>query len=581
MSDLNIARKNINEIFSNHKTKFLIPDYQRPYSWTIEHCETLWEDLKEFSFPNDDAESFDEDKDEYFLGTILTFNNEYGQNEVIDGQQRLITLLLLLRAFYESFGELKNRTRDRISACIWQIGNDDNPDLSSCKIIYEVVGDEKKDNFIKIITEGLADKNDKSNYAENYRYFQKKIDDFKLTAPDNFSIFPKRILDNCILLPIETNSQSTALRIFTTLNDRGMPLSDSDIFKAQFYKFYKHQGKNAKENFVQHWQELERLCNKNFHPRRGTSLDDLFMRYMYYAKTKRAIEKNTRISDTFSDMRDFYAEDSYKILFKAETFNDLKVLAKFWDNIANRNEKFSLEVLKKLYILNYSPYSVWSYIVSVYFLSNRDSENNLDEEKFCHFLDKVTAMILMNAVLDLGKSNIRRPFVLELKNIFYGNPLEFNIQFKPQENILSRRLSEMTFSNSKSITRAMLAWWTFRDTAQELPPIDTRLEIEHIYAVRRNDFSPLNDDKNLERLGNKVLLEKRINIRASDYRFEDKKKYYLGYTKGRQEIQGTMIRELRNIAETKEDFSEKDILKRNEKIFSAFIEYLAQNNLLR
>ena len=258
MSDLNISRKNISEIFSNHKAKFLIPNYQRSYSWTINHCETLWEDLKEFAFPNGDAESFDEDKDEYFLGTIVTFNNEYSQQEVIDGQQRLITLLLLLRAFYESFGESETGPRNELSKCIWRIKNY-KPDLSSCKIIYEVVDDETGDSFKKIIAEGVADKNDKSRYAENYRFFQKKIEELKFFTPDNFSIFPKRILDNCIFLPIETTSQNTALRIFTTLNDRGMPLSDADIFKAQLYKFYKSKGKLEKENFVSRWKELERL----------------------------------------------------------------------------------------------------------------------------------------------------------------------------------------------------------------------------------------------------------------------------------------------------------------------------------
>ncbi|MBQ6976887.1 MAG: DUF262 domain-containing protein [Selenomonadaceae bacterium] len=576
MSDLNAERKSINEIFSNNKARFLIPDYQRPYSWTIEHCETLWEDLKEFSFPADD--DFDEDSDEYFLGTTVTFNNkEYKCQEVIDGQQRLITLLLLLRAFYESFGESESGPRKKLSECIWRTKNYQT-DFSSCKINYEVIDDESGDEFKKIIAEGVAPREFKSNYAENYRYFQKRIDEFKLKTPDNFSLFTTRILHNCILLPIETNSQSTAFRIFTTLNDRGMPLSDADIFKAQFYKFYKQKdNKSEKENFIKRWKELERLCNKNFHPRKGTPCDDLFMRYMYYAKTKRAVGKKERISDTFSNMRDFYSEDNYKLLCDEETFDDLMALVNFWDEVANRNEIFSPKVLKKLYILSYSPYTLWAYIVSLYFMSNR----KLDEEKFCNFLDKVTAMILMNAVLDLGKSNIRRPFVMAFKDIFNGKPLEFDIQFKPQAEILRRRLAEMKFSNSKLITRAMMAWWTFKDDAQELPPLDTRLEVEHIYAVRRNDFSPLADERSLELLGNKSLLEKRINIRASDYRFEDKKKYYLGYTKGRQKVQGTMIRELREIAETKKDFTEEDILTRNEKILSAFMKYLAQNNLLR
>ncbi|MBQ7476865.1 MAG: DUF1524 domain-containing protein, partial [Selenomonadaceae bacterium] len=126
----------------------------------------------------------------------------------------------------------------------------------------------------------------------------------------------------------------------------------------------------------------------------------------------------------------------------------------------------------------------------------------------------------------------------------------------------------------------MLAWWTFRDDAQELPPIDTRLELEHIYAVKRHEFSPLSDKRSLELLGNKALLEKRINIRAADYRFEDKKKYYLGYSKNGRWTPGTIIDELRELAETKENFLEEDILERNEKILSAFVQYLAQNNLL-
>ena len=54
-------------------------------------------------------------------------------------------------------------------------------------------------------------------------------------------------MNNCILLPIEAESQDTALRIFSTLNDRGKPLSDADIFKAQFYKHFSKLGK--KEEF--------------------------------------------------------------------------------------------------------------------------------------------------------------------------------------------------------------------------------------------------------------------------------------------------------------------------------------------
>ena len=250
------------------------------------------------------------------------------------------------------------------------------------------------------------------------------------------------------------------------------------------------------------------------------------MKYLYYAKTKRAIEKNTNISDTFNKMRDFYSEANYEILRDEKTFEDVEILLSFWDDINTRNKKFSTQVLKKLYVLSYSPYGIWNYVVSLYFMSNRD----LDEEKFCAFLDRTTAMILMNGVLDLGKQNIRRPFVMEFKDIFRGEPLNFDVQFKPPEKILRSRLREMKFSSGRAVlTRAMLAWWTFRDAAQELPPLNMRLEIEHIYAKNRCNFYPLNNPDALEFLGNKTLLEKRINIGAADYHFADKKKYYFGW----------------------------------------------------
>lgn len=578
MSSLNIERKSVYEVFTKRGVKFLIPDYQRNYSWTLEHCETLWEDLKEFAFPNGDADAFNDDKDEYFLGTILTFDNGCGQNEVIDGQQRLITLLLLLRAFYESFGENVSKIHGRIADCIWKIGKDDNPDFSTYKIDSEVATDENNEEFGKIISEGVATEGNKSNYSENYRYFQKKISEFKLYMPDNFSLLPKRILDNCILLPIETNSQNTALRIFTTLNDRGMPLSDSDIFKAQFYKFYKSKGKVEKENFVTRWKELEQLCNKNFHPRAGTPMtpvDDLFMRYMYYLLAYTNVK-----NDTFKGLRPFYEKNNYAILQDEKVFEDLVTLAKFWDDVNNRNsDRFSERILKCLYVLNYSPYNIWAYVVSIYFMGNRDAENLLDEEKFFNFLNRITGIIWIHGIINSGVQSIRRTFFLEFKNILRGEELTFR-DSRPEKNFFVAKMRETTFSNSRRITRSMLAWWTFRDDAQELPPIDTRLELEHIYAVKRHEFSPLSDKRSLELLGNKALLEKRINIRAADYRFEDKKKYYLGYSKNGRWTPGTIIDELRELAETKENFLEEDILERNEKILSAFVEYLAQNNLL-
>ena len=263
MSKLNVDQKTIKELFENKKSDFLIPDYQRPYAWQESECLTLWEDIFSFAFPEDDYSKFDSDNDEYYLGPIVTFKNDSGKMEIIDGQQRLTTLMLLLRAFYEKYGKMKDaysiKTRENIEKCIWKTDEFGSPDLSALKIDSEVATDNDKEEFLSILKTGQAPINLKSNYAVNYRFFQKQIDSFLNSFPGYFSYLPTRILNNCILLPIEAESQNTALRIFSTLNDRGKPLSDADIFKAQFYKYYSSKGE--KNNFIKRWKELEELCD--------------------------------------------------------------------------------------------------------------------------------------------------------------------------------------------------------------------------------------------------------------------------------------------------------------------------------
>ena len=568
MTDIiSTSKQTISQIFKN---RFIIPDYQRPYSWGKDERETLWTDLYNFAFEN---ENFVDEKDQYFLGTIVTFkNNVSNQNEVIDGQQRLITLLLLLRAFYEAFGDKNNDCCKEIAKCIWKFNSDYTLDKNHVKIKSEVATDEDTAEFNKIISTGAETKVNKSKYAENFRYFQKKIAEL---GQDQFLIFPNIILEHCIFMPIETNNFDMALRIFTTLNDRGMPLSDSDIFKSQFYRFFKSQGKDVKENFITRWKNIETICNENFHPRRGTPTDDLFMKYMYYL-----LAKSETKSDTFYGLRVYYEKNNYKILKDEKVFDDLETLANFWNDISNRNdERFSARILKRLYVLSYSPYNIWENIVSLYFMGNKNSQNKLDDEKFYRFLNKITAMFWVQAIVQPGVQSVRRPFFLEFQNILHGNELKFE-QFKQSKKSFYEKLSATKFSQSKAITRAMLAWWLFQNENQELPPLDTRLEIEHIYAKRRAEFEPLENAENLELLGNKTLLEKRINIRASDYRFADKKKYYSGKTNKKNDAP-TFNLELLKLAETKKDFTESDILERNEEIFSGFIKYLEENNLLR
>lgn len=577
MSKLNVDQKTIKDLLQSKKADFLIPDYQRPYAWGETECRTLWDDIFSFAIPDEGQTEFDSNS-EYFLGPIVTFKNAMDKMEVIDGQQRLTTLMLLLRAYYSKFSHMQDKasvsTRENIEKCLWKTDEFGEPDKTQLKIDSEVATDSDKGEFLDILRSGVAEPNMKSRYAHNFRFFQASINDFLTKYPSYFAYLPTRIMNNCILLPIEAESQDTALRIFSTLNDRGKPLSDADIFKAQFYKYFSSLGK--KDYFIKRWKNLEVLCERIFCPISGTPMDELFTRYMYFVRAKQGI-----VSSTTDALRKFYEKNSYVLLKSEETFSNLITLAEFWEDVSNQDsDRFSDKVLKRLFVLNYAPNGMWTYFVSVYFMQNKDSGGQLEDEAFFVFLKKITAFIWTYAVSNPGVNALRAPVYAEMVNIVSGKSVEFS-KYKFSEQTVRSMFDNFNFNNARPITKSMIAWWAYQDDAQPLQSLETIFEIEHIYPknrlVRENSLSDL---RRIESLGNKALLEKRINIRASDYRFDDKKKYYQGFITAKGRKEKTSIVELIRMASDYTDFTEEDIVRRYNKIMDSFIAYLSDNDLL-
>lgn len=579
MSKLNIDQKSIKDLFSDSKADFLIPDYQRPYAWGDKECQTLWDDIFSFAFPDNDYSKFNSDVDEYFLGPIVTFKNDNKKQEIIDGQQRLTTLMLLLRAFYTKYDKMQDqqaiKTRELIAKCIWKTDEFGNPDTTALKIDSQVATDNDKEEFLSILRTGEAKKGDKSVYAQNFRFFQEKISEFLNSFPGYFSYLPVRILNNCILLPIEAESQDTALRIFSTLNDRGKPLSDADIFKAQFYKFYSSLGK--KPDFIARWRDLEAVCEKIFHPISGTPMDEIFTRYMYYERAKLGIKLSTTEA-----LRKFYERDAYTLLKKEQTFDNLECLAAFWNDVYMQNPaRFSPETLRRLFVLNYAPNGMWTYALSVYFMVEKDKNDMLEEQPLNTFLDRITAFVWSYALTNPGVNALRTPVYAEMVNMINHKEVTFS-DFKFDEEKLRTIFDTYSFNNGRPITRSMLAWWAMHDEKQKMPSLETVFEIEHIYARKRQENEKsLSSEAKLESLGNKVLLESRINIRASDYRFADKKQYYEGFiTSKNVQKDPTCNYELHQLVKTHNDYQEADIDTRYSAIRDAFIQFVKANDLI-
>ena len=266
-----------------------------------------------------------------------------------------------------------------------------------------------------------------------------------------------------------------------------------------------------------------------------------------------------------------------------QTFDNLIDLACFWNDVQNQSiERFSDRILRKLFVLNYAPNSMWTYFLTVYFMHNRNDYNLLNENELYNFLNKSIAFIWAYGITNPGVNALRTPVYAEMVNIVQDRDVNFN-EFKFEEDIMRKSIDNYSFWNQRPITKSMLVWWAFEEQSQELLKLDEKLEIEHIYARNRYENEhTLSNARYLDMLGNKSIVEKRINIRASDYRFIDKKKYYNGFENSRgAKKEGTKIKELVELANTKDDFVENDIIERNRKMIEKFLNYLFDNGLLK
>jgi len=565
MADLIVSKKSIKELFSELKNrKFIIPDYQRPYKWDIDKCRTLWEDLEHFFLTEA------KDHSDYFLGTIVSYTNSDKNPEIIDGQQRITSFMLLLRAFYKKL-EMMNEDsnvlglKNQIAPCLWEVSriSQQVEDKTKIHIHSEVATEEDNETFHRILQLGEVDKSNRDNYSVNYTFFLEQCNKYAENNPLHWNDFCITILEQCVVLPIECDTQDTALTIFSTLNDRGMPLADSDIFKAQLYRSYEGE---AKKDFTDKWKELTKICEEgNF------TIDDIFK---YYTHVLRA-EKNDKSREI--GLRKFYAEDKYKKLRRPNLLEDIIELAVFWKYL---NAKYmgtnkaidpypyiiSEDTRKYIQCLNYYPNEFWKFPVSVFFIKNRTTPNF--DEKFNSILKELVAFLFVKFIYAPTVNAIRDDIFDSCIALNAENKLKYSIDFN--KDFLKERLANI--GSSTRMTRALLLLYAYLDKGQT-SLIDS-FDIEHIFPKKwqntnYNGWERGDAELYLDKLGNKTVFEKRLNIQAGNQYFAQKKIKYAE----------SMIATVQALSKyPKPDWVKEDIEKREEKVIDTLLSFF-ENHL--
>lgn len=386
----------ISDLFSCQAI-YVIPNYQRQYSWVNEQLEELWSDLYE-SYINTPEEC-------YFLGSIVVVDDGKGHHELVDGQQRITTLMIMLNVLAKTFPDI-NKNSDillkgnlqKIKQLIYfdeginrlQLQIDPNYNTSFKKAI---INQDNYENF-KYPTQANLKKDDPEyKFVNTAKFFYDKFNELlKSEGQSVLDGFVNFILFKTNIIKTICTNQSFAIKLFLVLNDRGLELSISDIIKSYILDKYDSNDRyneNDKATFNYNWKSIEKISNDY-----EFTIDD-FMVYFEYYKLK-------------SNPKRQVTDELKKIIQTSEVVSLVDEMKSFADNL----EKVYKSTLPVIYSLRYIPWQayVMTALASAYQVDYPDKEELFQSMRRFFYISwisgktlngiKQTSFNLIDAIVD-------------------------------------------------------------------------------------------------------------------------------------------------------------------------------------
>lgn len=532
---------------------YTVPRYQRNFTWGKLEWEEFFNDI----YSNDMG---------YFLGSIICINQ--GSDpfkpdlELVDGQQRMITLSLLYAAIYSKLNEQKELLNDDQKNQLYNLKLRLilRKDPDKIRVIPQILNNNQMDyravlsNAGVLRSQGDAPSNARNKYVfKAYRFFLNKLKNLPAQSKNKVDSILELLekVDNTRLIMIYAESHSNAYMLFESLNNRGVELSAVDLIKNKLLHSLKEPGPGDIDNDIQRWNDLLKSLgddNKDY------KVQERFFRQYYNAFKKTLLSdkekegiKNASIA-TKSNIILIYEK---LIEMGPEDFFDQIIDAGyFYSIILGRTDDERFHILKKPLLDLEHIEGTPSYLLLLYLFEKRE-RLKLDYEHLCDIVKFLVHFSVRRNLTDRPATNSLTPLFMKIIDIIDGlesdavvEKIKYElVSVSSNDNEFREYLMGPIYSESSSVDRFILCAFEAKSWPENEPIYDLWKKqngkyiwtIEHvfprgkniphswIYMISEGDVALAKDfqAKHVDRIGNLTLTG--YNPDLSNMSFEKKR----------------------------------------------------------
>ena len=270
---VDIQKSNFLELLDSSRKYFIIPDFQRPYSWDKDSCKTFMDDVRRL---------VEDPKDYHFFGSITYQTRRDSELIIIDGQQRLTTAILMIMAIYHLADKDNDLTpskaeeiRDRF---LYNRGYGGEAGVDRLKL---KPGTSDSEIFQDIYNRAKKPENLKSKLFKSYSYFLGQLKS-ETRLNDYIEALSRLVIAKIVLAEKGVNAQ----QIFESINSVGEPLQEGD--KIRNFSLMLNNQENRQRVYSEYWTKIEQSL---INTKQGVNHIDDFFRYFLASQMSKKIVK--------------------------------------------------------------------------------------------------------------------------------------------------------------------------------------------------------------------------------------------------------------------------------------------------